>query len=358
VIFALVTYFLATGWLVSATPASTTAGRWVLALALAGALFASVLLHELSHALVARARRVEVDEIMLFIFGGVAKLKGEPRDALSDLLIAAAGPLLSVGLGMALLATAQILPASAPETLRVGLSWLGLINIALAVFNMVPGFPLDGGRILRAILWWRFDNYERATIGAARTGKVIAGLLMGVGFFLIAATGNFSWLWEVLVGWFLWSAANHSVRMSRLRGAVEGVTVRDLVTERVPAIRADHDVRVALAQATQMTATSELAVIERDHTLVGVTTVEALEEAARETPGRAARDLARLASDDQVLSPDAPANQMIAQIARIESGLVLVVENGRLIGTVDPKALLSALQDAERQQQAEQEPPR
>jgi Zn-dependent protease len=356
VIFALVTYFLATGWLVTAIPGSTPTGRWVLAIILAGALFASVLLHELSHALVARTRRVEVDEIMLFIFGGVAKLKGEPRDALSDLLIAAAGPLMSTGLGLMLLAIAQSLPAGAPQTLGAGLSWLGLINIALAVFNMVPGFPLDGGRILRAILWWRFDDYERATIGAARTGKVIAGLLMGIGFLLIAATGNFSWLWEILIGWFLWSAANHSVRMSRLRGAVEGVTVRDLITERVPAIRADHDVRVALAQASQMEPTSEVAVVERDKTLVGVATVDALEQAAVEAPEQLARDLAQPAADDQVLSPDVPANQMISQIARIESGLVLVVEDGRLIGTVDPQALLSALQDFEPPQRSEAGP--
>lgn len=355
-IFALVTYFLATGWLVTAIPGSTPTGRWALAIILAGALFASVLLHELSHALVARTRRVEVDEIMLFIFGGVAKLKGEPRDALSDLLIAAAGPLLSTGLGLMLLAIAQSLPAGAPETLGAGLSWLGLINVALAVFNMVPGFPLDGGRILRAILWWRFDDYERATIGAARTGKVIAGLLMGIGFLLIAVTGNFSWLWEILIGWFLWSAANHSVRMSRLRGAVEGVTVRDLITERVPAVRADHDIRVALAQASQMEPTSQLAIIERDRTLVGVATVDALEAAALETPERLARDLAQPVDDDQLLSPDVPANEMISQIARIESGLVLVVEDGRLIGTVDPKALLSALQDLEPPQRSEEEP--
>lgn len=355
-IFALVTYFLATGWLVTAIPGSTAIGRWIMAMILAGALFASVLLHELSHALVARTRRVEVDEIMLFIFGGVAKLKGEPRDALSDLLIAAAGPLLSTGLGLILLAIAQSLPAGAPKTLGAGLSWLGLINVALAVFNMVPGFPLDGGRILRAILWWRFDDYERATIGAARTGKAIAGLLMGIGFLLIAATGNFSWLWEILIGWFLWSAANHSVRMSRLRGAVEGVTVRDLITERVPAIRADHDVRVALAQASQMEPTSELAIVERDRTLVGVATVDALEEAALAAPGRPARDLARPAADDQILSPDVSANEMISQIARIEGGLVLVVEDGRLIGTIDPKALLSALQDFEPPQRSEEEP--
>jgi predicted transcriptional regulator len=106
-----------------------------------------------------------------------------------------------------------------------------------------------------------------------------------------------------------------------------------------------------------MEPTSELAIVERDRTLVGVATVDALEEAALEAPQRPARDLARPVADDQVLSPDVPANEMISQIARIESGLVLVVEDGRLIGTIDPKALLRALQNLEPPQRSEEEPP-
>lgn len=343
IIFLLVAYSLAVGYLPQQLAAVPPAVRWALASALALLLFVSVLAHEMAHALVARARAVNVDEIMLFIFGGVAKLRGEPRDAKSEFLIAAAGPLLSVSLGVALLGIRELL--SLPQILAVGLFWLGFINVALAVFNLVPGFPLDGGRILRAILWWRTGDFERATVGAARTGKAIAALLMGVGIFMALATGNLTWLWEAVIGWFLWSAANHSIRLSQLRDAVEGVTVRDIMTDRVPAVRADQDVRVALAQTSLYEDDAQIAVIEADGTLVGVVRRDALAAAARDDPGREARTLADSADEDQLFAPDMPAEDVVGRLAG--GGLPLVVDDGRLVGTVDPRALLAALRRTE-----------
>lgn len=343
IIFLLVAYSLAVGYLPQQLAAVPPAVRWALASALALLLFVSVLAHEMAHALVARARAVNVDEIMLFIFGGVAKLRGEPRDAKSEFLIAAAGPLLSVSLGVALLGIRELL--SLPQILAVGLFWLGFINVALAVFNLVPGFPLDGGRILRAILWWRTGDFERATVGAARTGKAIAALLMGVGIFMALATGNLTWLWEAVIGWFLWSAANHSIRLSQLRDAVEGVTVRDIMTDRVPAVRADQDVRVALAQTSLYEDDAQIAVIEADGTLVGVVRRDVLAAAARDDPGREARTLADSADEDQLFAPDMPAEDVVVRLAG--GGLPLVVDDGRLVGTVDPRALLAALRRTE-----------
>jgi len=340
-IFLLVAWSLASGYLPGQLPDTASTLRWILALGLSAALFASVLAHEYSHALTARTRQVVVDEITLFIFGGVAKLKSEPRDAASEFLIAAAGPVLSVTLGGALLALRSALGEVAPEPVDVGLWWLGMINVALALFNLVPGFPLDGGRILRAILWWRTGDFDRATIGAARTGKVFAGLLIGGGVLLTLFTGNMSWLWEVLIGWFLWSAAAQSIRLARLREAVEGVTVREFLTERVPAIRADHDVRVGLAQAAASSETGELAVIERDGQLVGVVEIDELEEAASRTPERPAREIAREPDDSQIASPDESASDLITRLAGLGGRLLLVVEDGELLGTVDPRTLLS-----------------
>lgn len=350
VIFLLVAYSLAVGYLPEQIPTAGTALRWTLASALALALFASVVAHELSHAFVARARRLDVDEIMLFLFGGVAKLKGEPRDALSELLIAGAGPLLSIGLGLALLGLADAVAGAVPPALHAGLWWLGVINVALALFNLVPGFPLDGGRILRAILWWRMGDFDRATIGAARTGQVIAGILMGGGVLLAVTTGSLSWLWEAVIGWFLWSAASRSIQMARLRDLVEGVPIRALMTDRVPAIRADQDVRVGLAQAGASRLagadeeSSEIAVIERDGRLAGVVTQEALARAAEEDPGRLARDAASQPAADQILSPASPAEDVVTRLPGLGGRLLLIVENGRLLGTVDPRALVSALQ--------------
>lgn len=346
-IFLLVTSSLSAGYLPEQLPGTSPAARWALGAVLAAALFASVLAHEFSHALVARARRVHVDEIMLFIFGGVAKMRGEPREALSEFLIAAAGPALSIALGTVILFARGALDTVLPPPILAGLWWLGMINLSLAVFNLVPGFPLDGGRILRAILWWRMGDFERATIAAARTGQVIAGLLIGVGLALTVATGRFSWLWEVLIGWFLWSAAAQSIRMARLRDAVEGLVVRDLLTRRVPAIRADQDVRVGVAQTSGLDQQSQIAVIERDGRLVGVTSVDALTRAAGSEPGTPARDVAEPPDESQLLAPGDPAELVVARLAALGGRLPLVVDGGRLVGTVDPMALVAALRESE-----------
>lgn len=346
-IFLLVAYSLAVGYLPQQIPEAGAVVRWFLGGALALSLFASVLAHEFSHALVARTRDVEVDEITLFLFGGVAKMKGEPEDAASEFWIAAAGPLLSIVLGIAILFGAGAIEGIVPEWVRAGLWWLGVINIALALFNLVPGFPLDGGRILRAILWWRTGDFEDATVGAARTGQVIAGLLIAGGLFLAFLTGTFSWLWEVLIGWFLWSAASQSIRMARLRDAVEGVTVADVMTDRVPAIRADQDVRVGLTQATAGAETSEIAVIERDGTLIGVVEVDRLREAVEETPGRSAREIASEADEAQMIGPDEPAQTLVARLSTLGDQLLLVVKDGELLGTVDPRALVSTLRKSD-----------
>lgn len=343
-IFLLVAWTLAQGYLPQELPEAAGAVRWLLAFGLAAGLFVSVVAHEYSHALTARTRNVVVDEIMLFVFGGVAKLKSEPEDAASEFLIAIAGPILSVVLGAAILGVRGGLEAILPEPILVGLWWLGFINIVLAVFNMVPGFPLDGGRVLRAILWWRMGDFDRATIGAARTGQVVAGLLMAGGGAGTLLTGNMNYLWEILIGWFLWSAASRSVELARLRGSVEGVTVREILTERVPAIRADHDVRVGLSQASAGGA-DEVAVIDRDGRLVGVVDLETLEKAAESDPGRPAREVADEPDELQIVSPDESARDLITRLSALGGRLVLVLEDDRLLGTVDPRALLSRVPD-------------
>ena len=355
-IFLLVAWSLATGYLPQQLPGAEPIVLWALGTGLALALFGSVLAHEFSHSLVARTRGVNVDEITLFIFGGAAKLKEEPRDAASEFLIAAAGPALSFALGAGILGAAEALEADIPLALRAGLWWLGVINVALAVFNLIPGFPLDGGRILRAILWWRTRDVERATVGAARTGQVIAALFMVVGGLLVLTTGNWSWLWEVLIGWFLWSAATRSVRIARLKDAIEGVTVREVMTDRVPAIRADQSVRVGLAQASAVPGAGEMAVIERDGRLVGVVSRAALEEAARDSPDAAAGEVASAPDVQQIIVPTAPAAELVDRLGQLSDRLLLVVHDGALLGTVDPRALVAVLRRGETEKGAVLEP--
>ncbi|HEY7471215.1 MAG TPA: M50 family metallopeptidase [Gemmatimonadota bacterium] len=346
-IFLLLAWSLATGYLPQQLPDAGSGVLWGLGVGLALALFGSVLAHEFSHSLVARGRGVEVNEITLFIFGGAAKLRDEPRDAASEFLIAAAGPALSVALGAGFLFLAAGVEAAVSPAIHAGLWWLGMINIALAVFNLMPGFPLDGGRILRAILWWRTRDFERATVGAARTGQVLAALLMGLGAVMVATTGNWSWLWEILIGWFLWSAATRSIRVARLKDAVGGISVRDVMTDRVPAIRADQNVRAGLMQASAVPWASELAVVERDGRLVGVVSQAALQDAVRDAPERTAGEVASAPDDHQLIAPDAPAADLVEKLAQLSDQLLLVVTDGKLLGTVDPRALVSVLRRSE-----------
>lgn len=355
-IFLLVAWSLATGYLPQQLSGAGPGVLWGLGVGLALALFGSVLAHEFSHSLVARARGVDVNEITLFIFGGAAKLKDEPRDAASEFLIAAAGPALSLALGAGILFVASAVEAAVSPAIHAGLWWLGMINLALAVFNLIPGFPLDGGRILRAILWWRTRDFERATVGAARTGQVLAALLMGFGAFMVATTGNWSWLWEVLIGWFLWSAAAHSIRVARLKDAVGGITVREVMTDRVPAIRSDQSVRVGLAQASAVPWAPELAVVERDGRLIGLVSQATLQEAVRDTPDQTAGEIASVPDDHQLIAPNAPAAELVERLGRLSDQLLLVVRDGKLLGTVDPRALVSVLRRAEAEEGGTREP--
>lgn len=214
--------------------------RWVIAIGFALLFFGSVLVHELAHALVARRRGLVVSEITLFIFGGAANLEQEAPDARTEALVAVAGPLSSLVLGAAFLAGSFLFPASAraddvseiPRTIMVS---LGGANLLLAVFNLIPGFPMDGGRLLRAFVWGVTHDFLRATRVATLIGRALAYVLIGVGFFLALNGQVVNGVWLAFIGWFLNQAAETSYRRVAIEKLVEGIAVRDVM---------DRDVRV------------------------------------------------------------------------------------------------------------------
>jgi Zn-dependent protease len=192
--------------------------------------FAAVVAHELAHALVARWRGVVVKEISLFVFGGAAAMSQEPRSALSEGLIAAAGPALSGLVGGVFLTLSWLLRDATGDVLLVAY-WiaymLGMSNLLLAAFNLIPGFPMDGGRILRAVAWGVTKDFVRATRVASVVGRSFAYLLMFLGFVMALRGSLFSGLWLVLIGWFLNQAAKGSYNHLRLEQLVEGMHVGD-----------------------------------------------------------------------------------------------------------------------------------
>ena len=228
IIFALVTWTLATEYFPSQNPDGTLLLNWFLGIIASLLFFASVLAHELSHSLMAIYQGATVRNITLFLLGGVAQIGEEPNKPFKEFLIAVVGPLSSVLIGViagaAWFFTRNIIPPVASV-----LSYLAIINILLAVFNLLPGFPLDGGRILRAIIWGLTSNVKTATKIATFSGKVIACLLCCWGIKLIFSGSTFNGLWMIFIGWFLYTTANRSYRHMVVKDTLREIRVEDLM---------------------------------------------------------------------------------------------------------------------------------
>ena len=222
----------------------SAAQNWTTGLAAGILFFVSLLLHELAHAMVARNYGISVPRITLFLFGGMAEIEDEPDTPKTEFFIAIAGPLTSLFLGLffSMLAGymagsdfAQMLMEDQEAAMAMLaplptlLFWLGPINILLALFNMVPGFPLDGGRVLRAAWWWMTDDLDRATRLASNAGRLFGWFLMGMGFFRALSGAFVQGLWLILVGWFLTSAASTSYAQMKTQRTLKGRLVRDLM---------------------------------------------------------------------------------------------------------------------------------
>lgn len=227
IIFGLLTWSLSTLYFPSVAPQLPQSSYWIKGVLAALLLFLSVAIHELSHSLVAMRYRLEIESITLFIFGGVAQMKGEPPSPQAEFRIAIAGPLAS----FALAGVFYILELNTSDLgVRSLFAYVSNINLILGIFNLIPGFPMDGGRVFRAMLWSRKRDYFYATQKASKLGQKIAIFFIVFGLFLLlfgAPTG----LWLILIGWFLYSAAYGSYQQTTLQALLEGVRVKDIMAK-------------------------------------------------------------------------------------------------------------------------------
>lgn len=242
IILLLVTFQLAVGYFPVLMPGENVVVYWVLGLVAALLLFVSVLLHELSHSFTAKARGLKVRDITLFIFGGVSNIEQEPESARDEFLVAVVGPLTSLVLAAVFFGLEQLV---SPPVRRVGagaaaiLQYLALINFLLALFNLIPGFPLDGGRVLRSIVWGITRNLQTATRVAGFIGQLVAYGFIFWGLYQTFFRDDFSGLWLAFIGWYLLSAAQQSVSGTVVRETLRGMSVGQ-VMEPAPLLAAPH----------------------------------------------------------------------------------------------------------------------
>jgi Zn-dependent protease len=233
----LVTWTLATGYFPQENPGWTPTTYWVVGAIASLLLFASVLLHELGHSVLALREEVPVKSITLFIFGGVAQIGREPPTAGAEFRIAIAGPLTSLGLAAAFGGLGALLADYA--LLATPLAYLGRINLLLALFNMIPGFPLDGGRVLRAALWHFGGSLRSATRWASRAGQAIAFLFISLGVIQFLFGGWVNGLWFAFIGWYLNGAARASYQQAALRDILTTVKARNVGVEQCAPVASD-----------------------------------------------------------------------------------------------------------------------
>ncbi|MET8573144.1 site-2 protease family protein [Streptomyces sp. NPDC004783] len=334
-IFGVIAFGLSQGRLPDTYPGRAWAVYWAAGLCTAVIFFASLLAHELAHAVVARRNGVEADDIVLWLLGGAARLKSEASSPGRELRIAGVGPLVSLLLGgLFTLATWLLDLASVSGILVEMAAWLAGINVLLAVFNALPAAPLDGGRLLRAFLWWRTGDRLRATAGATAAGRVLGWLLVALGLVAFVRTGAFGGLWLALIGWFLITAATAEGRQAQMRDVLAGVPVRDAMTPEPLTVPATTMVVAFLTDARYRYRHSAFPVTE-DGAPVGLVTIDSARKVPRdEARAVTVRDVMVPLSQTTVAEPDSPLADLLPRMEPGAEHRVLVVDHGRLVGIV------------------------
>lgn len=326
--------------------------------------FLSVLLHELAHSLVAKSQGLPVNKITLFLFGGVSNIREEPKSPGNEFVMAILGPVTSIVLGLVLLLLAsvglqmqnllQLDPMEILQdlgALRILAVWLGSINVILGVFNLTPGFPLDGGRVLRSIIWAITDNLRTATRWASYVGQGIAWLMITGGIAMIFGIripffgqGLINGVWLILIGWFLNNAAIMSYRQLVVQDVLENVPVRQMTKRNPPTVSADITVETLIEDHIMQTDEHAFPVLE-DGKLVGIVCLDDVRRVpAAERKTKNVSEIMTPKSELITIGPDDPATDALDQISKRSIRQLIVLENGELFGLVRRRDIVRFLQ--------------
>jgi Zn-dependent protease/predicted transcriptional regulator len=342
-------------WLIIFLLITTTLGRqfatqhpnwsqqqhWALGIITSIFFFASVLFHELSHSVVAKSYKLSVESITLFIFGGLARIVRDPSSAKQEFNIAIAGPLSSLFLAGCFWLVARTV--SNHQLIFAAGTWLWQINLSLAVFNLVPGLPLDGGRILRGIAWGITGNFDRATKIASSTGRFFAYLLIFTGVWLAFNGYWVQGIWTAFIGWFLLSAARESYVQVELRNTLTGVSAADIMTQDVPTVERNISIDDYVHEV--MRTGRRFHIVTGAGKPVGLVTLHSARSVPREEWANTSIQPVMMPFDQiHAASPDEPALGVLQRMQSEDINQMPVISDGRIVGMIARDTILRLLQ--------------
>lgn len=307
-------------------------------MALVGAIlfFGSVLLHELAHSAMARARGITVEGITLFIFGGMAHIRSEAENPKDEFLITVVGPLSSALIGVVLLTFAWIGSAvGLPRPVASVAGYIAILNFVLAVFNLIPGFPLDGGRLFRSLVWQMSGDMRKATRWASNSGKIFGLLLVGYGVYRLFLGDYVGGMWFIFIGWFLSQAAESSYRQMILRRILEEVQAVEAMTRTPETVTPDLTLRDLVDEYFLKRRYNAFPVMDSEGQLLGLITLRQVKDTERDSwPVTTVKDVMMPVSEAVTVHPRDTLADVLSKLEAAEVGRALVVENGRLEGVI------------------------
>jgi Zn-dependent protease/CBS domain-containing protein len=343
-IVVLLAYGLAAGQFPAAAPRRPAAEYAIAAVLTAVAYLGSLLAHELGHSLVARRNGLGVEGITLWFLGGVSQLRGDVTSPAAEVRVSGVGPLVSLMLGGVFSLLAWLLHgAGAPGVLVAALAWLGGINLLLAVFNVIPAAPLDGGRLLQAVLWRITGDRFKAAVWSARSGQVFGWALIVVAAYLVLVRRAYNWLWFALLGWFLVGAATSESQQAMLQARLRTVPVRQVMTANPVTVPASVTVAQFLSDYLPWHRHSAFPVVDDGHTVGLMTVHRANQVPAGERDRTTVRDVACPLAEVAQATPDEPVADVLPRLTGCSDGRALVFADGQLAGIVSPSDLSRAL---------------
>ncbi|HET6973679.1 MAG TPA: site-2 protease family protein [Pyrinomonadaceae bacterium] len=347
IIALLITFSLA-GQFQENNPGWSDGLRWGVSIITAVLFFAAIVVHELSHAIVAKLRGLPVRSITLFALGGVAQIEKEAADAKTEFWMGIIGPITSFVIGVVCLAITVALGWKPPEfpqqPLPAMLMWLGVINIGLAIFNMIPGFPLDGGRVLRGIVWWITGNAVRATRIAARVGQVIAFVMILYGLLQFFRGAGFNGLWMAFIGWFLLSASRESYAQMVISEGLRGLRVGDVMSRDFPVVDAHSNLQTFAEEHLTRTG-RRFWVVTLNGQPEGIITPHEINAVPRNRwPYTTVADVMRPLDATHTVNPNTPVTEALEVMARQDLNQLPVINERGLAGLISRSHILQLIQ--------------